>query len=165
MPTSPSQWNVPQWNQAQWNQGPLAAAAGKQILPPSFTPILNGVIIPLSNAPNQSLQVTLPTANGSLTLNLQVSFNEVGLWWVMQIYDQSFNIILSDVPLLTGYWPGANILAPYAYTNCGTWYIINNSGGISDWPGVNGWGANAFQLLADCSMVNAPMVNTTEDLS
>ena len=138
---SPSNWNAGPFNSFQWNQvasgGP---AQGQQQFPPSFTPILDGVLIPITNAPNQSLRVTLPINGGTTTLNLQISFNEVGLWWVMAIYDQSFNPLLSDIPLLTGYWPAANILGPWEYMLIGGATVINNSGGASDWPGANGWG-------------------------
>ena len=163
--SSPSQWNVPPWNTALWNQGPGASAAGRQGGPPSIVPILTGQIIPLNNSPNQSLQVALATFSGSLTLNLQVSFNEVGQFWVMSIYDQSFNPVVSDVPLLTGYWPAANILGPWSYANIGGAYVINQSGGAGDWPGANGWGSGGYLLLWDASMVTAPLVSTALDIS
>src|ERR1035438_716412 len=95
--SSPSQWGIGPWNSFLWNQvSPGGIAAGRQNGPPSTIPILTGQIIPLTNAANQSLQVTLATATGTLTLNLQVTFNEVGLFWVMSIYDQSYNPLFSD---------------------------------------------------------------------
>jgi len=161
--SSPSQWDVPPWNTTLWNQGPGAAAVGRQGGPPSFTPVLTGQVILLTNAPNQSLRVSLPTANGSLTLNLQVSWNEIGLFWVLSLFDQNYQPLFSDVPLLTGYWPGANILAQYNYANCGNWYVVN-CGGSSDYPGLNGWGPGGFLLLADLSNVTAPLVSSVLDV-
>ena len=150
--SSPSQWNAGQLNTFQWNAVTGGGSAqGQQQGPPSFIPVLTGQIIPLTNAPNQSLRVTGEIDGSTLTLNLQVNFNEVGGFWVMQIYDQNGNILLSDVPLLTGYWPGANILAPYWWMGIGSLYVINNSGGAGDWPGQNGWGQGGYLLLWDDS--------------
>lgn len=148
--SSPSQWNIGPWNSFQWNQvTPGGPAQGNQPLPPGLTPILDGQIIPLTNAPYQYLQVTLAINGGTLTLNLIISFNEVGQFWVMQVFDQFGNALLSDVPLLTGYWPAANILGPWEYMQIGSAFVIANTGtpADSDWPGVTGWGAGGFQLL------------------
>ena len=144
--SSPSQWNAGPWNSFLWDQVAGQTAAGQQQSPAPFTPILSGQIIPLTNAPYQTLRVTLAIDGGTLTLNLVVSYNEVGQFWCMAIYDQSGNALFSDVPLITGYWPGANILGQYAYAGIGSAYVISSSGGVGDWPGVNGWG-NGWQLL------------------
>jgi hypothetical protein len=158
-PITPGAWNAPQsqWNSRLWNQAVGGAAQGAQQFPPGFTPVLTGQIIPINNSPYQQIQVALNTYNGTLTLNLIVSYNEVGNWWVMQIFDQNYNALLSDIPLLTGYWPAANILAPWFWMNIGTATVIANQGGYGDWPGINGWG-NGWLLLWDASMVNQPTV-------
>ena len=122
------------------------AAQGQQQFPPSSIPILDGQVIPLTNAPNQQLQVTLQINGGTLTLNLIVSWNQVGLFWVMQILDQNFNALLSDIPLLTGFWPAANILEPFDYMGIGGATVINQ-GGDGDWPDVNGWGTGSYILI------------------
>jgi hypothetical protein len=145
MPTSPSQWNGGQYNAFQWNQGVGANAAGQTQGPPSFTQILDGSVVPLTNAANQQLTISLPINGTTVDLNLAVNFNEVGQFWVMSVSDQSGNPLFSDVPLITGYWPGGNLLAQYNYAQIGGCTVINQSGGAGDWPGVNGWGP--YQLI------------------
>jgi hypothetical protein len=145
--TPPGSWNSGPWNSFLWNQvAEGGAAQGALPPPPSVIPILYGQIIPLTNSPQQSLQVTLSIDGGTVTLNLIVSFNEVGGFWVMQIFDPAGGVILSDVPLVTGSWPAANVLSPFVYMSIGSAYVINN-GGIGDWPGITGWGLGGFLLL------------------
>jgi hypothetical protein len=142
MGTSPSNWGTAgPSNSFQWGQvtggGP---AAGQQFAPPSSNPILDGCVVSLTNAPTQVLTVALPINGTTITLNLVVSFNEIGQFWVMSVFDQSYNALFSDVPLITGYWPGGNILAQYDYAGIGGATVIAQNGGVGDWPGINGWG-------------------------
>jgi len=105
-------------------------------------------IVNLSNSPNQSLQVTLNVNGGSLTLNLQLRYNTAGGFWVLSIADRDGNALVSSVPLITGAWPAANILAPYHYLGIGSAVVINMSGGVPDWPDEQSLG-NGFELLWD----------------
>ena len=105
-------------------------------------------IIPLTNAPNQSLSVSLNIDGTTKQLNLVLRFNEMGGWWTMTILDHNNNLVLDSVPLLTGAYPAANILAPYAYLGIGSAYIINASSTTQDWPDNTNLGTD-FLLLWD----------------
>jgi hypothetical protein len=94
-------------------------------------------IVPLTTAPNQSMTVNLPINGGTLTLNLDIRYNENGLngnFWSMDIADQYGNPLVSSVPLVTGTWPGGNILAPWDYLFIGSATVLNISGGSLDIP-------------------------------
>ena len=107
------------------------------------------VLIPLTNAPNQTVTVNLPINGGSLTLNLRIYYNENGEngnFWVMDVADQYGNLLVASVPLVTGVWPAANILAPYDYLKIGSAYVINSSGGATDIPDASSLGSS-FVLI------------------
>jgi hypothetical protein len=85
-------------------------------------------IIPLTTAPNQSFAITLSVDGASLTLNLAFHYNEVALYWEMDIADASSNPILSAIPLVTGEDPACNLLKQYSYLEIGSAFLINLSG-------------------------------------
>ena len=105
-------------------------------------------IIPLTPAPNQSFSVTLQVDGAPLTLNLALRWSEMAGYWVMTIFDSAMNLLLDSVPLITGWYPAANVLAQYGYLGIGSAYILNNGTSDSDYPGRDDLGTN-FSLLWD----------------
>ena len=108
-------------------------------------------IIPLTTAPNQSMTVNLPINGGTTTLNLTIYYNENGVngnHWVMDIADQYGNPLVSSVPLVTGTWPGGNILAPWDYLWIGSCFVLNLAGSALDIPDQNTLGSQ-FAMLWD----------------
>jgi type 1 fimbria pilin len=73
--------------------------------------------------------------------------------WMMDIADQFGNPLVSSVPLITGVWPAANILAPYDYLGIGSAFIINQSGSAVNIPDSTNLGTQ-FQLLFDSNPGN-----------
>lgn len=69
-------------------------------------------------------------------------------YWVMQVSDSLGNVLISSVPLLTGSYPAANILAQFGYLNIGSAYIINLGQVSDDYPNSTELGNN-FILLWD----------------
>lgn len=93
-------------------------------------------LVPLSNAPNQSLVVPLNIDGGVTDLYFRLVFNEVAQYWVITILDASGNILLDSIPLITGNAPAANVLGQFKYMNLGSAQIINASGKLltNDYP-------------------------------
>ncbi|HXR75139.1 MAG TPA: hypothetical protein VN737_04130 [Bryobacteraceae bacterium] len=104
--------------------------------------------IPLTSAPNQALRVALNINGATVTLNLEISYNSSGGFWVMSVADQNGQPLLSCVPLLTGIWPAANILGPYDYMQIGSAFLINQNGAATDFPDDTNLGSG-FILLWD----------------
>ena len=104
-------------------------------------------IIALDNSPNQSFQVTV-NVNGSLIkLALTLGYNAMAGYWVMSISGLSGNLLLDSIPLVTGNWPAANLLAQFQYLGIGSVYVLNVSGPLSiDYPDNTDLGSD-FQLL------------------
>jgi hypothetical protein len=105
-------------------------------------------IIPLDNSPNQTLAVAGTIDGQTLRLILDIGYNEMAQYWVMSISDASGNLLLSSVPMITGDWPAANLLAQYGYLKIGSMYVINVGQAENDYPDSTGW-EGSFQLLWD----------------
>ena len=105
-------------------------------------------IIPLTNDPNQTLTVALNVNGGVLRLGLFITYSEMAQYWLMSASDSQGNLLLSSVPMVTGSWPAANLLAQQGYLNIGSAYIINLGQVPDDYPNANELGS-AFLLLWD----------------
>jgi hypothetical protein len=84
-------------------------------------------VIPLTTSPNQSYTIQIYVDGQTLTLNIDVRYNEMAGYWILTIKDASNNLILDSIPMVTGSYPAANILKQYAYLKIGAWYIVNVS--------------------------------------
>ena len=105
-------------------------------------------IIPLTNAPNQQLSVALNVDGAVLRLNLAITFSEMAQYWLISISDAQNNLLLSGIPLITGAWPAANLLAQQAYMKIGSAYVINLGMVPDDYPTDTELGTG-FLLLWD----------------
>lgn len=103
-------------------------------------------IISLTSSPQQSFAVTLQVDGKPLTLNLAIRWSAMAGYWVMTISDAQNNLLLDSLPLVTGWYPAANILAQFGYLGIGSAYILNEGTSNSDYPGQSDLGTG-FQLL------------------
>lgn len=102
-------------------------------------------IIPLTSSPNQTFKVQLVVNGSPLTLNLTVSFSNMAGYWDLSISDVNGNSLVASVPLITGWYPAANLLAQYQYLKIGSAYLLNTGNALTDYPAANNLGA--FSLL------------------
>lgn len=105
-------------------------------------------IVPTSNAPQQNLSVALNVDGAVLRLKLAIDYSEMAGYWVMAIADAAGNLLISSIPMITGDWPAANLLAQYGYLRIGSAYIINAGQVPDDYPNALQLG-NSFVLLWD----------------
>jgi hypothetical protein len=94
-------------------------------------------IVPLTQAPNQTFTVQLTVDGAPLTLNLTLSYSAMSGWWQLSIADAQNNPLVASVPLITGYYPAANLLAQYGYLEIGSAYMLNTGNDLDDYPGLN----------------------------
>lgn len=94
-------------------------------------------VIPLTNQPNQTFGVQLTVNGNPLTLNLTISYSEMAGYWQMSVADTNGNLLIASVPLITGWYPAANLLAQYQYLKIGSAYLLNTGSVYSDYPGPN----------------------------
>lgn len=102
-------------------------------------------LVRLTNAPNQTFSVQLLVDNAPLTLNLALAWQTMTGYWQLSISDVNNNLLISSVPLITGDYPAANMLAQYGYLAIGSAYLLNTGNSPLDYPDETG--LNLFSLL------------------
>jgi hypothetical protein len=90
--------------------------------------------ISLSNQPNQTMTVQLVVDGNPLTLNLNIFYSYIAGYWMMNISDANGNLLLSNIPLVTGAYPAANFLSQYGYLKIGSAYLLNTGATSNDFP-------------------------------
>lgn len=105
--------------------------------------------IPLTTDPNQQFQISLAVDGETIQLGLEISFNEMAAYWVMKVLDAAGNTLLDNIPLITGTWPAANLLAQYDYLNIGSAYIINLGNAPIDYPNATDLGSDFILIWSD----------------
>jgi hypothetical protein len=105
-------------------------------------------LVQLDSSPGQTFNITLNVNNALLTLGLALSYNVMAGYWMMTIFDSLGNLLLSNIPMLTGTWPAGNLLQPYGYLRIGSAFLINVSGDPGDYAGSTNLGSD-YQLIWD----------------
>jgi hypothetical protein len=106
-------------------------------------------IVPIDSSANQKFQVSLSVDGKILQLNLAINFSEMGQMWMLSILDANNNLILSSIPLITGDWPAANILAQYAYLKIGSAFVVNAGQVAADYPTAANLGGDFLLIWSD----------------
>jgi hypothetical protein len=106
---------------------------------------MSSQIISLSSANNQSFSVRLIVNGASLTLNFTLAYSTMAGYWQLSVSDVNGNLLIASIPLITGLYPAANLLAQYQYLQIGSAYLLNTGNAPVDYPGANNLGQ--FSLL------------------
>lgn len=107
-------------------------------------------VVPLSTAPNQTMAVSLSVNGVSLLVKLNLRYNEMAQYWVMDISDSDGNVMVANIPLLTGVFPAANILGQFGYLEIGNAYVLDISNDDArDYPNALDLGTSFLLLWGD----------------
>ena len=101
--------------------------------------------IPLDSSPNQTWQVSVNINGVVVTFFVTVSYNEIAKYWVMEISDSNQNLLLSDVPLVTG----LDLLRQYQYLVIGSLYLLPVGQQSEDYPNSTNLGTAFILIWAD----------------
>jgi len=112
---------------------------------------MSNQLVPLNSSPNQTFLANLTVNGAALRLNLSLSFNEIAQYWTMEIADVNNNVLIAELPLVTGSFPSANLLEQFQYMMIGSCYLLNvSNGGTSlDYPNGNDLGTDFILLWGD----------------
>lgn len=81
--------------------------------------------IPLKPFPNQKFKITIPVDGDNLTLNLSLSYNSVGNYWMLSILDKQNNVLISNINVFTTFGEvQSNLLYMYSYLNLGSIRVV-----------------------------------------
>ena len=98
---------------------------------------MSSQIVPLSQGQNQTFTIQLTVDGAPLTLGISLSYVAMAGWWQMQVYNAQNQLLVAAVPLITGFYPSANVLAQYGYLQIGSAYLLNTGNSTNDYPGVS----------------------------
>lgn len=84
----------------------------------------NFYIIPLDNSPNHRFTCLVPVDNKNLYLEFFLHWNNIAEYWCMDISDNNNNMLVSNIPLIRGEYPSANLLEQYQFLGIGTSGIV-----------------------------------------
>lgn len=110
-------------------------------------------VIPLTASPNQEFAVQLQVDSKPLTLKLSISWSAMAGYWLMSVRDVLGNLLADSIPMITGWYPAANLLAQQGYLSIGSAYIINNGSVASDYPGIDDLGSNFSLVWGDTNAI------------
>jgi hypothetical protein len=103
---------------------------------------ITALVIPLDNAPNQTLETTVFVDGSNVKLRLTFNFNEIAGYWIMSITDPTTsNLLIDSIPLVVGVYPASNIIQQYAYLGLGSAYVVPMGGSPLDFPDANTLGS------------------------
>lgn len=82
--------------------------------------------IPLDTTPDQEFHITVEANGQNIPLILHLRYNTEGLFWKMDVSDgKTGKMLICGVPLVTGEYPAADILRPFAYLGIGSAMVLN----------------------------------------
>ena len=104
--------------------------------------------IPLKPVPDQEFNVTVTAHGENIPLILHLRFNTEGEFWHMDISNgRTGEMLLSNVPLITGKYPAADRLAQFQHLGIGSMLVLKNTEETdADIPGFDDLGTD-FLLI------------------
>lgn len=82
-------------------------------------------IIPLSTAPNQTFNCTVPIDGKNRPLSFKLRYNSVAKYWNLTVIDARTKATLIDaLPIMVGEYPAANLLEQYDYLDLGSAVVV-----------------------------------------
>jgi len=105
-------------------------------------------VVPLTSEPNQNFRCTIPVNGQNIPFDFTFRYNSEADYWIMSISDAtSGNMLVSDLPLLAGIYPAANLLEQFEHLRIGAAVIVKtNPDNPNDAPNANNLGVD-FQLV------------------
>ena len=105
-------------------------------------------IVPLTASPNQSFRVTIPINQSNATFDFDCRYNSIADYWSLSVADAiSGESLVSNIPLIAGEYPSANLLSQWEHLGIGSAVIVNTNPQNSDYA------PNADNLGVDFALV------------
>lgn len=103
-------------------------------------------LIPITNSPNQTFTSTIPVNGKKLKLRFFIRYNTEQKCWIMNLRNESNEILVSAIPLVCG----LNILEQQSYLNIGSCYVVKIEDNIKrDRPNEYDLGTNFILVWGD----------------
>ena len=105
-------------------------------------------IVPLTSDPNQNFRCTIPVNGQNMTFNFTARYNSEADYWILSVSNAiTSKMFISDLVLLAGEYPAANILEQWGHLRIGSAVVVKiNPDNRDDAP-------NAYNLGTDFVLV------------
>ena len=109
--------------------------------------------IPLDTTPDQQFSVTVDVGGKNVPLILHFRYNTEGDFWHMDVTDaRSQKMLISNLPIVTGQYPAADLLRQHQYLGIGSALVVKNTETTeADTPGLFDLGTDFLLLWGDDS--------------
>ena len=85
-------------------------------------------VIPLDTTPDQQFSVTVDVGGVNIPLILHIRYNTEGEFWRMDVTNgKTQKMLISNLPLVTGEYPAANLLRQHGYLGIGSCVMVKNT--------------------------------------
>ena len=100
--------------------------------------------IPLEATDDQQFNISLEVNGGSVYLNMHLRYNTEGDFWHMDISKpDNGEMLISNVPMLTGEYPSADLLSQFQHLGIGSAIIVKATDDIKeDYPNFDQLGTD-----------------------
>ena len=101
-------------------------------------------IIPLTNEPNQNFRSTIPVNGQNMSFDFTFRYNSEAHYWIMSVSDAiSGQMFVSDIPLIAGVYPSANLLEQHEHLRIGAAVVVKtNPDNPDDAPNADNLGTD-----------------------
>ena len=107
-------------------------------------------IIPLTTAPNQTFQVSVPVDGAYVNIKAVVRYSEPAKYWLMDIYKPDGSAMAMSIPLITSSYPAANIISHVQYLGLGSACIVPvGMPGFDAQPSIDDLGIDYLLVWSD----------------
>jgi hypothetical protein len=88
-------------------------------------------------------------------LNHTIRWSEMAGYWLLSVSDSTGKPLVDSIPLITGWYPGAHLLAQHQYLKIGSAYMLNTGNSKADYPGRQNLGSDFVMCWGDTNEVAA----------
>lgn len=115
-------------------------------------------VLPINSTQNQTFECSLPIDGKNRRFKFFFSWNPVGQYWQLDLYDQSRDSIqvLNKMPIFSIDYPYNNIIIRYEYREIGSLYLVNigeTASEFNDRPNLNNLGTDWVAVWGDTPYV------------
>ena len=109
--------------------------------------------IPIENIANQEFDLAVEADGRVISLRVHLNYNTEGGFWRMDISDGiTGEALVCNIPLVTGEYPAADLMAPFQYMGLGSVMILQVSEDTysdGDIPDLNNLGTDYLMVWGD----------------
>jgi len=108
-------------------------------------------VVPLTSEPNQNFRCVIPVNGQNMPFDLTLRYNSEAEYWILAIANAtSGQMLVSDLPLIAGVYPAANILEQFEHLRIGVAVVVKiNPDNTDDAPNADNLGTDFALVWGD----------------